>query len=219
MKNIGGISKWVLAVVIGTCLLAYSPRTPIKVIGTQLLAITEYATTTQAYSSTHPVDGKILVKVTCFFASRSTSSGTAGVNFNIQGAVNDPPVAGKWDRLATLTTGFAAANTQTTGTEAAGSTVIEFGTTTGFVVNGYVFFANGTVANGEWHEIKTVTAATSITLKEAIVNAQSTVAIYTQGQILTAIVDVSTYNDIRIEVDGLARTQNYSVQIIVSDVQ
>ena len=195
--------------------MAYSPRTPIKSGVVELLAITKYSNGTQNFTS--EVDVSTYSTITFFirFARRSTTAATAPVNFVIEGLANTTSTAGYWHPIAIIPSGFATSVTQTTATEASGQTVIEISTTTSFVAQGRVFFDNSTAANAEWGQIKSVSASTSITLQEAIVNAQTSTAIYNNAELMQPVkIDVNDLKKVRINIDGLNHTQNYAAQIL-----
>ena len=218
MKNIFGINRLfiILFGILYICAYdAYSPRTPIKSGVTSLLAITKYSNATQNFTSEIDVTNYTTVTFFIKFARRATTAATAPVNFIVEGLANTTSLPGYWSPIATIPSGFALAVTQTTGTEAAASTVIEMGTTTSFTVSGRVFFDNSTAGNCEWGQIKSVSGGASITLQEGITNAQSSTAVYTQAEIFSPIkIDVTDLKKVRINIDGLSHTQNYAAEIL-----
>lgn len=106
-----------------------------------------------------------------------TAAGYAIVQVSAQASGDDD-----WADWETLTMGTTTAESEAvTGTEAAGSTVIEVASTTNLTVGDNILFKNGTAGNSEFAKIISVSTNTSVTVADGIKNAQTSSTIYDQA--------------------------------------
>jgi hypothetical protein len=87
------------------------------------------------------------------------------------------------------------------GTEAAGETVIGVASTTNLAVGQNIFFKNTTLANSEFARIIALVANVSITVMDAIKNAQTGSTIYNQAEFFNAQLDLASMSRIRVVYD------------------
>jgi len=151
-----------------------------KTIGTVVLAPQTLAAASLVASSAIDVssilEGLLMIRV----GRNQEAALTVGVTFRVEGSWSSDniawvPIATFQSTIAALTTG---ASEALTGTEAAGSTVLEVASTTGFAVGNYCSILNATPANSEWVRIQSIVTNTSITVEEGITNAQTGSTIY-----------------------------------------
>jgi hypothetical protein len=87
-----------------------------------------------------------------------------------------------WSDYYTVSAGLdTAASEVTSGTEAAGATLIEVASTTGLALQDAIFFLNTTLGNSEWARIVALSANTSITVEDALTYAQTDGTIYNKA--------------------------------------
>jgi hypothetical protein len=87
-----------------------------------------------------------------------------------------------WSDYYTLSAGLdTAADEATSGTEAAGATVIEVASTTGFALQDRVFFLNSTIGNSEWATVVALSTNTSLTMEDALTYAQTDGVLYNKA--------------------------------------
>ena len=138
------------------------------------------------------------------------------MNFYVEGstfATGDD----NWTSLAQLTTGFAACEAEAvTGTVAAGATVITCASTTNLTAQDYIYIDNGTIANSEWRRIKSISANTSVTVIDALTNAQTNSAMYDSAETYAVMLDLSRVMRLRVVIDGSLFTQAFATKITVS---
>ena len=154
------------------------------------------------------------VVIGIWFGRRSATASTGPVNFRIEGNNTYGGSTGYWTPITTYTTNYAAVEAEAvSGTASAGATTINVASTTNLAAGDIVYFDNGTAGNSEWHRIKSLVTNTSITLEEALSNAQTGSTIYNGAEITTTgSLDTLGYYYIRVVVDGAQFTQNYMVR-------
>lgn len=87
-----------------------------------------------------------------------------------------------WSDWYTVSAGLdTAAEEVTSGTEAAGATVIEVASTTGFAVGDRLFFKNDTLGNSEWAICVALATNTSLTIEDGATYAQTDATIYNKA--------------------------------------
>ena len=85
--------------------------------------------------------------------------------------------------------------------------------TTGFAVGDVVYIDNGTIGNSEWGRVKAVSANTSITIEDNLVNAQTGATVYDQAQIFRAVdINLRAIGRIRVVVDNTGTGQAIAVE-------
>jgi hypothetical protein len=97
------------------------------------------------------------------FGRRSASAATAGVNIRLEASSKDSG-DNSWFPFAILTTAYAACQSQTLGTTAAGQKVLAMASTTGIAAGDVLFIDNATAANCEWGRVSSIVANTSATI-------------------------------------------------------
>lgn len=149
-----------------------------------------------------------------WFGRRSATASTGPVKIRIEGNNTYAGSTGYWTPITTYTTDYAAVEAEAvSGTANAGATTINVSSTANLAVGDIVYFDNGTAGNSEWHRIKSIVTNTSITLEEALSNAQTGSTIYNGAEITTTgAIDVFGYYYIRVVVDGALFTQNYMIR-------
>lgn len=85
--------------------------------------------------------------------------------------------------------------------------------TTGFVVGDIIYVDNGTIANSEWVRIKTVTANTSVTLEDNLVNAQTGATCYAGAEICAFEIDFLPVKRARVVVNACNTGQAVALEV------
>jgi hypothetical protein len=192
---------------------ARAVSTPTKTGGNSIITLQSVAASSVLVSSAVDVSTKWKASLNVFFGRRSATAAGAGVNIYIEGstfASGDD----NWTTLAQYTTGFAAAEAEAvTGTVAAGATVITCASTTNLTAQDYIYIDNGTIANSEWRRIKSIVAATSVTVIDALTNAQTSSTMYDSAETYNADLDLSSIMRIRVVADGSLYTQAFAIKV------
>jgi len=116
-----------------------------------------------------------------WYGPDSTTACTVAAEAHVQ---ISPATSGNdsWSDLVTITFGTTTAEAEVlTGTEAAGSTVLELASTTNLARLSRILIRNSTVANSEFADIASIVTNTSITVVDGITNAQTGSTVYTQA--------------------------------------
>lgn len=185
-----------------------------KTIQTALLSLQTVTASSGVTGTALDVSTALAAAAYIHFARKAATAAGAGANIRLE-ASSRSSGEGHWYPIAgaVFTTQFAACTTTTvSGTEAAGQTAITLTSGTGFTAGEIIFFLNGTLANSEWHRIKSVSGAT-ITLEDAIVNAQTSANVYDAAEMFFAQIDLSGIKRIRAVVDTSLFTQDCAVEI------
>lgn len=178
----------------------------------EVLALQSVAASSQAISAALDVASRLAATMFIHFGRRAATAAGAGVNFRIEASSKESG-NGHWYPLAVFTTDFVAAEAEAvSGTEAAGETVIGVASTTNLVAGNIVFFDNPTIANSEWGRIKSVATNVSITLEDAITNAQTGATLYNRAEMFVAQLDLTAVKRLRLVVDGSLFTQAFAVE-------
>lgn len=149
------------------------------------------------------------------FGREAATAAGAGVNIRLEQSQDNI----NWFPFAILTTNFAACEGEAvSGTEAIGQTVIGAASTTNLTAGDIIFFFHGTIANSEWHRIKSIVASTSVTLEEAIVNAQTSSTMYDAAEIYSGIEVPAGALYVRAVADGSLFTQAFAIQVLISTI-
>lgn len=192
---------------------ARAVSTPTKTGGNSIITLQSVAASSVLVSSAVDVSTKWKASLNVFFGRRSATAAGAGVNIYIEGstfASGDD----NWATLAQYTTGFAAAEAEAvTGTVSAGATVITCASTTNLTAQDYIYIDNGTIANSEWRRIKSIVAATSVTVIDALTNAQTSSTMYDSAETYNADLDLSSIMRIRVVADGSLFTQAFAIKV------
>ena len=170
----------------------------------EVLALQSVASNTVLISAVLDVSTHLASTIFIHFGRRATAALTAGVIFRIE-ASSKASGDGHWYPLAVFQTATALAETEAaTGTNAAGQNVITMASTTNLTVADIIYIDNTTVANGEFHRIKAVSANVSITLEDNLTNAQNNPAatIFDQAEMFVAQLDLTAIKRLRLVVDA-----------------
>lgn len=188
--------------------------TPSKTAARSLFALASTAASTIVVGSPFDVSSYFEGTVLIQFGRRSTTAAGAGVNYRLEGSTSAYNTISNWFPLATFTTAFAATNSQAVTTQSSsGQAVVSMSTTTNMTVGDIVYIDNTTIGNSEWHRIKTVTASTSITLEDNLVNTQQTSAVvFRAAELFSANLNLASLKQIRLVVDGSSFTQAFATQ-------
>jgi len=115
--------------------------------------------------------------------------------------------------------GSSVADQAVNGTVAAGATVITIADTTGFVAGDVIFIEHTTPANSEWARIKSISAGVSVTIEEALINAQTGATVFDQAEIYAPVsVDLKGLagaGRVRVVADGSGGGQAFAVEAIM----
>lgn len=183
-----------------------------KTVGTSVMALQTVSASSVAISTPVSTGNALGATIFIHFGREAETAAGAGVNIRIE-ASSKSSGEGHWYPLCIFTTGFAACSGEAvSGTEAAGQTVISVASTTGLTAGDIIFFFNGTIANSEWHRIKSIVAATSVTLEDALVNAQTGSTFYDSAEMFVAQLDLTAVSRLRIVADGSAFTQAFAIE-------
>lgn len=157
------------------------------------------------------------MNVGIWIGRRAATASTGPINIRIEGNNTYAGAAGYWVPISTYISNYAAVESEAvSGTANAWATTINVASTTNLAVGDIVYFDNGTAANSEWHRIKSLVTNTSITLEEALVNAQTGSTIYNGAEIQGITCDVLGYYHVRVVVDGSLFTQNFMIRCLGS---
>ena len=177
--------------------------TPVKTVATSVLTVQQLASNSVLVSSVQAVTTKFAAQFGVHLGRDDTGGAlAAGVAFRIEGSMKSTG-DDQWFPLAEYTSGTTTPEAEAvSGTEAVGSTVIEVASTTNLVAGDIILFKNTTIGNSEWGRIKSIVANTSVTVIDAITNAQTGSTIYDQGEFWSPVVDLLNLTRIRLVVDG-----------------
>jgi hypothetical protein len=128
---------------------------------------------------------------------------------------------GFWYPLGIITTGISTAESEAvTGTVNAGATVVTMASTTNMGSNSVpgsfdVYIDNSTIGNSEFQRITSVSTNTSITLEDALTNAQTGSTVYTQAEFYALQFDLTDVTRIRCVAAGHNTGQATAVEVIM----
>lgn len=184
-----------------------------KTQGTSLLTLQSLASNSVVISSVQDVSTKLAATIFMHFGRRATTALTEGLEFRIEGS-SKSSADGHWFPLATFKTQIATSETEAvSGTVNAGTNVITVASTTNLTAGDIVYIDNGTIANSEWGRVKSISANTSITIEDNLVNAQTSSNIYDQAEMFVAQIDLTAIGRIRVVADGRNTGQAVAVEV------
>ena len=182
-----------------------------KSVQTALLANQSVAASSVVISAAFDMSTKLGGMVFVRFGRRSNAAAGAGANIRIE-ASHATSGDNSWYPLAIFTTAFAACEGETvTGTVAAGQKVITVASTTNLTAGDLIFLDNGTIANSEWHRIKSIVGNTSVTVEDDLVNAQTGAIIVDAAEIFAPVSIPEAVMRIRVVDDGSLFTQAHAI--------
>ncbi len=177
-----------------------------KTAGT-LFALASTAASSVAVSTAVDVSGKMGGLVYVRFGRRSATGAGAGANIRLEASFA-ASADNSWFPFAVFTTQFAACEAEAvSGTVNSGTAVVTVASTTNLTQGDLVYIDNGTIANSEWGRVKSISANTSITIEDNLVNAQTGATIYDSAEIYPPVAIPSGAIRIRGVVDASAFTQ------------
>jgi len=137
-----------------------------------------------------------------YHASIETNTPTAGALPELHIEANPLTTDESWDVLPGgkfTFSGTAPVTEALTDTEPSGETVMAVAATTDFPLNSRVYISDATAdADGEWHRINTLVAATSYTLKDPLVNGKTSAdSMYSQAEHIYASYDLQGIHKLR----------------------
>tara|TARA_R110000868_G_scaffold4119_4_gene25007 strand:+ start:2395 stop:2991 length:597 start_codon:yes stop_codon:yes gene_type:complete len=190
-----------------------------KTVGTSLISLQSLAANSVVISSTIDVSTKFAATIFMHFGRRATTALTEGAELRIEASAKSSG-EGFWFPLSKFkTTVIASESEALTGTISAAATVLTLASTTNLAAGDKIYIDNGTIANSEWARIKAISANTSVTIEDALVNAQTGSTIYDQAEMFVAQVDLTAISRLRLVIDGSNTGQAVAVEahIIVAD--
>lgn len=184
-----------------------------KTVQTALLTIQSVAASSVAISSPFDMSSKLGGMVSVRFGRRAVSAASAGANIRIE-ASHATSGDNSWYPLAIFTSAFAAVEGEAlTGTVNAGQKVLTLASTTNLVAGDVIFIDNTTIANSEWGRIKSISANTSVTLEDDLVNAQTSSTIYDAAEIYSPVSIPEGVMRIRAVDDGSLFTYAHAINV------
>ena len=183
-----------------------------------LLALQSVAASSVAVGAAFDVSTKLGGIILVRFGRRSATAAGAGVNIRLEMSYASAGTSNTWFTFATLTTAFAAVNSQTLGTVASGQNVLSMAATAGITVGNVVLIDNSTVAQIEWGRVKAVSANVSATIEDNLVNTQTGFIIYNGAEIYNPVAIPEAALSIRCVADGSLFTQAFAVEARVTTI-
>lgn len=142
-------------------------------------------------------------------APNTESAPGGGTGYLIQGS-ELPSTDEDWRTLASHTTGTAAAAAEAlAGAEAAGSTVLEVASTTGFALSDEAFILETTVADSEWIKVVKFVADTSLTILDGLTRPHSGKTIYNKAEHFVDRIDVRGLKRLRVVANNNIHATSY----------
>lgn len=184
-----------------------------KIIPIPLITLQNVTSSTRVViSSELPVTNVTSASIMIHMGRTVTTAFTAGINFRIE-ASSQSSGDGHWYPITIFTSalGSSVATEAVSAAAVAGQNVIPMADTTGFVAGDIIFIQNTTIGNSEFARVALVTAATSITIEDNLVNTQTTSTVFDQAELYYAQIDCSSIIRLRLVVDGSGTGQNFAV--------
>ncbi len=174
-----------------------------KTVATSVLSIQQIAALGNVKSAVQTVTSKFAAQFGIHLGRDDTGGALpVGVTFRVEASMKSSG-DDQWFPLAEYTSGTAASFSEAvTGTEAAGSTVIECASTSEFTAGDIILFKNSTLANSEWGRVVSIVTDTSITVLDAITNAQTGSTMYDKGEFWSPVVDLLCVTRLRLHADA-----------------
>ena len=149
---------------------------------------------------------------------RSATAAGAVCNVRLEASFSNS-VNNSWFPFAILSGDFAACEAEAvSGTVASGTNVITVASTTNLTAGDIIFIDNGTIANSEWGRVKAISANTSVTIEDNLVNAQTGSTLYDSATIFSPVAIPPQALRIRAVADGSLFTQAWAVQVKYSTI-
>ena len=187
---------------------------------TELLALQEIAASGVVISTEKLVlHDASACKIWIRFGRRAATALTASISFRVE--ISPDTTGNRWEPVTTLSTqlGASVADQIVNGAVAIGATVITLADTTGFIAGDVIYMEHTTPANSEWGRIKSISGAVSVTLEEAIINAQTGSTLFDQAEIYSPVsVDLkglAGVGRVRVVADGSGGGQAFACEAIM----
>jgi hypothetical protein len=177
-----------------------------------VLALQSVAASGVLISSAIDVSSKFAASMFIHFGRRSATAAGAGVVFRVEVSAKASG-NGHWYPLTTVATDFQACEAEAvTGTVNAGASLITVASTTNLTVGDIVYIDNTTIGSSEWGRIKSLVVNTSVTVEDALTNAQTGATIYDRAEMYPLQFDLTAIKRLRLVVDGSQFTQAFAVE-------
>lgn len=168
-----------------------------------LLTIVQVASNTATMSSDLDVSTKMAATLFMSLGRDDTGGVLANAfSFRVQGT---PDATGtrRWQDLAVFQSQVTVPEPEAiTGTQASGNQTLTLASTTNLASGQLILLKNTTIANSEFARIKTLVASTSITLMDAITNAQTSSTLYNQAEQFNLFLDCTAIKRLRVVCDN-----------------
>jgi hypothetical protein len=190
-----------------------------KTIASELVTLQQVNANTNLISSILSVPNDIFATVFIDFAPLTTNAPSLGTEFRIE-LSQQATGNSTWRAVpgGTFRTGTTAATTFTTGTEAAGSTVIETNPTPAWNVNDVIFFKNATLALGEWARVANIVTNVSVDIVDGITNSQNAAPVFDKAEQFIAVVDMTSATRLRVACANNLHTNSYNIAVRVAAI-
>lgn len=183
-----------------------------KTQGTSLLAPQSVASAAVLISSVLDVSTKFAATIFIHFGRRVVASLSAGCVIRVEASAKSSG-EGHWFPIAEFLSDLTINESEAvSGTASAGATTVSVASTANLAAGDKVYFDNGTIANSEWHRIKSIVTNTSVTLEDALVNAQTGATIYDRAEFFVAQIDCTAIGRLRVVVDNTGTGQAIAVE-------
>jgi hypothetical protein len=187
--------------------------TPSKTPAVALITLQSVASNAVVVGTAVDVSTKLAAFIGIHIGRRATTALTTAAVIRIE-ASTKASGDGYWFTLFSVASDTVACeNEPVSGTVSAGTAVVTVASTTNLTAGDLVYIDNGTIANSEWGRVKAISANVSITLEDALRNAQTSSQIYDRAQIIGARVDLQAVTRIRAVVDASATGQAIAVEV------
>ena len=183
-----------------------------------LLALQSVAASAVAVGAAVDVSAKLGGLVYVRFGRRSATAAGAGANIRIEASYTASG-DNSWFPFAMFTSAFAACEAEAvSGTVAAGTAVITVAATANLTAGDVIFIDNGTIANSEWARVKSISANTSVTVEDVLVNAATGATLYDAAEIYAPVAIPEGAIRIRAVDDGSLFTQAHAIQVLYTTI-
>jgi len=175
-----------------------------KTVATSVLSLQQMAALGTLKSAVQTVTTKFAAQLGVHLGRDDTGGALpVGVTFRVEASMKSSG-DDQWFPLAEYTSGTTTPSDEllTAGSEPAGSTVLECANTTGFTAGDLILIKNTTIANSEFARIVSIVTNTSVTVLDAITNAQTGSTIYDQAEFWSPVVDLLNVTRLRLHADA-----------------
>lgn len=186
-----------------------------KTSNISVLSLQSVAANSVVISGIQDVSTKLAATLFIWWGRRAATAAGAGTNIRIEASAKDSG-DDSWSTLYQFTTSFAAVEAEAvSGAVNAGTNVIPVASTANLTIGDYIYIDNTTIANSEWHRIKSIVTNTSVTLEDNLTNAQTGATLYDGAEYYNAQLDLAAIKRLRLVVDGASFTQAHAIKAIM----